>query len=162
MEELILAKLEEMNQKISNLEENMNKKFEEMDKKFEAIERRFEEIDKRFEAIERKFEEIDKRFEAIDKKFEEIDKKFDAIVNEIDEKIMHRMFAFENEYGRKFNIVFEHLNSEYKVEKNRDDIISILKHKEFVNTSFIRNHEDRISRLEDILDMKKMKQTKNL
>ncbi len=54
-----------LNQRITDLIHNLDKRFEAMDKRFEANDKRFNSIDKRFEAIDKRFEAIDRRFDAM-------------------------------------------------------------------------------------------------
>ena len=58
---------------------------QEIEKRFEAVDERFEKIDQRFETIDARFDEIDQRFEAVDARFDEIDQRFDEIDKDIGE-----------------------------------------------------------------------------
>jgi len=62
-------RFEQVDKRITELREDMNKRFELIDKRFEQIDKRFEElrddINKRFELMDKRFEQIDKRFEQL-------------------------------------------------------------------------------------------------
>ncbi len=67
-----------LNQRITDLIHNLDKRFDAIDKRFEAIDRN---IDKRFKAVDKRFEANDKRFDAIDRRFEAIDRRFEAMMS---------------------------------------------------------------------------------
>jgi chaperonin cofactor prefoldin len=71
--------MEQVDKRITELREDMNKRFELIDRRFELIDKRFEDINKRFEDINKRFEDINKRFEDINKRFEDINKRFEDI-----------------------------------------------------------------------------------
>ncbi len=54
-----------LDQRITDLIHNLDKRFEAIDKRFEAIDKRFDAIDKRFEANARRFDAMDRRFESM-------------------------------------------------------------------------------------------------
>jgi len=68
-----------IDQRISALEREMDKRFEQADKRFEQIDKRFEQVDKQFEQVDKRFDQIDKRFEQVDKRFEQVDKRFEEV-----------------------------------------------------------------------------------
>ncbi|MGC8719988.1 MAG: hypothetical protein ACP5TY_08255 [Thermodesulforhabdaceae bacterium] len=73
--------MEQVDKRITELREDMNKRFELIDRRFELIDKRFEDINKRFEDINKRFEDINKRFEDINKRFEDINRRFDELIN---------------------------------------------------------------------------------
>lgn len=71
----IKSELEKTNQRITRLEDVMEKRFEQVEDNFKEFRR---EVDKRFEQVENNFKEfrreVDKRFEQVDKRFESVDR----------------------------------------------------------------------------------------
>ena len=58
---LLLARLNEQNKRIDNLNDNMNRRFENVDRRFENVDRRFDtmngEMNRRFDAMNQRFDE---------------------------------------------------------------------------------------------------------
>ena len=52
----------ELSVRVDELEKRMLQGFENVDKRFEQIDKRFEQVDKRFEQVDKRFEEVQNRF----------------------------------------------------------------------------------------------------
>jgi exonuclease VII large subunit len=76
---------QQVNQRLDDLQVQMDKRFEAVDQRFESIDKRLDDLqtqmDKRFEAVDQRFEAMqqmmDKRFEVVDQRFESMDKRLD-------------------------------------------------------------------------------------
>lgn len=92
------TKFKETNQSISNLQNDMVKRFNQLDIKIDQLDEKF---DKKFDQLDTKF---DKKFDQLDKKiddkFDQIDKKFDKKFNLLDKKI-----------DEKFDLIMDKLNN---------------------------------------------------
>ena len=52
----------ELSVRVDELEKRMIQGFENVDKRFEQVDKRFEQVDKRFEQVDKRFEEVQNRF----------------------------------------------------------------------------------------------------
>ena len=59
----------ELSVRVDELEKRMIQGFENVDKRFEQVDKRFEQVDKRFEQVDKRFEQVDKRFEEVQNRF---------------------------------------------------------------------------------------------
>ena len=59
----------ELKVRVDELEKRMIQGFENVDKRFEQVDKRFEQVDKRFEQVDKRFEQVDKRFEEVQNRF---------------------------------------------------------------------------------------------
>lgn len=59
----------ELSVRVDELEKRMVQGFENVDKRFEQIDKRFEQVDKRFEQVDRRFEQVNNRFSDVDNRF---------------------------------------------------------------------------------------------
>lgn len=84
------------------------------------------------------FEEMDRRFEKIDENFKKVD-----------EKIIDSNFYFEENYGRKIDIIFEKL----QLEDEKEDV-KIKEFEEFKNQNNAKllSHDVRITKLEKVVN----------
>ena len=91
------------------------------------------------------FEEMDKRFEEVDRRFEKIDENF----KNVNEKIIDSNFYFEENYGRKIDIIFEKL----QLEDEKEDV-KIKEFEEFKNQNNAKllSHDVRITKLEKVVN----------
>ena len=91
------------------------------------------------------FEEMDRRFEIVDRRFEKIDENF----KKVDEKIIDSNFYFEENYGRKIDIIFEKL----QLEDEKEDV-KIKEFEEFKNQNNAKllSHDVRITKLEKVVN----------
>ena len=91
------------------------------------------------------FEEMDKRFEEVDRRFEKIDENF----KNVNEKIIDSNFYFEENYGRKIDIIFEKL----QLEDEKEDV-KIKEFEEFKsqNNAKLLSHDVRITKLEKVVN----------
>jgi len=67
---------------------------------------------------------------------------------EVKKEILDHMFWFEENYGRKINIMFEELMSKLKKDRNAEENVLILEKRVDKNSAFVFNHENRITTLE--------------
>ena len=70
--EMIYAKLLEIEKRQAILEAQFREFKEQVDKRFEQVDKRFEDMNKRFEDMNKRFEDMNKRFEDMNKRFEEL------------------------------------------------------------------------------------------
>ena len=56
--EATVQRFEQVDKRIVELREDMNKRFEQIDKRFEQVDKRFEQVDKRFEQVDKRFEQM--------------------------------------------------------------------------------------------------------
>ena len=84
------------------------------------------------------FEEMDRRFEKIDEKFKKVD-----------EKIIDSNFYFEENYGRKIDIIFEKLQLE---DEKKDVKIKEFEEFKSQNNAKLLSHDVRITKLEKVVN----------
>lgn len=129
----LLKIMDENNDKLLHtMEENNNKLLQIMEVKNNKLKQEI-------------FEEMDRRFEIVDRRFEKIDENF----KKVDEKIIDSNFYFEENYGRKIDIIFEKL----QLEDEKEDV----KIKEFEkfknqNNAKLLSHDVRITKLEKVVN----------
>ena len=66
----------ELSVRVEELEKRMVQGFENVDKRFEQIDKRFEQVDKRFEQVDNRFEQVNNRFGDVDNRFEQVNNRF--------------------------------------------------------------------------------------
>ena len=131
---------------LHTMEENNNKLLQIMEVKNNKLKQEiFEEMDRRFEIVNKRFDEIDKRFEEVDKRFEKIDEKF----KKVNEKIIDSNFYFEENYGRKIDIIFEKLQLE---DEKKDVKIKEFEEFKSQNNAKLLSHDVRITKLEKVVN----------
>lgn len=59
----------ELSVRVEELEKRMVQGFENVDKRFEQVDKRFEQVDKRFEQVDKHFEQVNNRFGDVDNRF---------------------------------------------------------------------------------------------
>ncbi len=167
MEEKILAKLEQIDSKFDKMEKRIieeNAKLkEELRKEFkQENEKLKEELRKEFKQENEKLkEELRKEFKQENEKLkEQIRKEFkqeniklenrlkECITTQVKEEILHHMFLFEENYGRRITIAFEEIMSRNYKEERQDKDIKNLERETTLNSAFVYNHEERIATLE--------------
>lgn len=129
----LLHTMEENNNKLLQvMEENNNKLLQIMEVKNNKLKQEI-------------FEEMDRRFEIVDRRFEKIDENF----KKVDEKIIDSNFYFEENYGRKIDIIFEKL----QLEDEKEDV-KIKEFEEFKNQNNAKllSHDVRITKLEKVVN----------
>ena len=68
---------------------------------------------------------------------------------ELKKEILDHMFLFEENYGRKINIMYEEIMSKLKKDRNTEENVTILERRVDKNSAFVFNHENRITTLEN-------------
>ena len=121
------------------METNNNKLLQIMEVKNNKLKQEiFEEMDRRFERVNKRFDEVDRRFEKIDEKFKKVD-----------EKIIDSNFYFEENYGRKIDIIFEKLQLE---DEKKDVKIKEFEEFKSQNNAKLLSHDVRITNLEKVVN----------
>lgn len=118
-----------MEQKILETLLEMNKRFDAMDQK----------IDDFKQEIKEELNELEERLE------QKLEKKLEQKLNE---KIASYMLVFEEEYGRKINIMFEELTAKNQKDRIIEENMLVLEKRVDKNSDFVFNHEKRITTLE--------------
>lgn len=95
--------------------------------------------------MDRRFERVNKRFDEVDRRFEKIDEKF----KKVDEKIIDSNFYFEENYGRKIDIIFEKLQLE---DEKKDVKIKEFEEFKSQNNAKLLSHDVRITKLEKVVN----------
>ena len=91
----ITSHVESLDQRLTNLSHDMNRRFaearEHTDQRFASFDARFEQIDKRFaeakEHTDQRFASVDARFEQVDARFDRLETRFEARFDAIDERL---------------------------------------------------------------------------
>lgn len=137
------------------MEEKILAKLEQIDSRFDKIERMIveengklkEELRKEFKQQNEKLrQELRKEFKQENIKLEDRLKEY--IRSEVKEGILHQMFLFEENYGRRITIAFEEIMSRNYKEERQDKDIKNLERETILNSAFVYNHEERIATLE--------------
>lgn len=68
---------------------------------------------------------------------------------ELKKQLLDNMFVFEENYGRKINIMFEELMSKNQKDRVLEEDFLILEKRVDKNSAFVSNHEKRIATLEE-------------
>lgn len=89
----------------------------------------------------------------LDEKFHEMKEELktelsNTIREEVRSEVSAQMFVFEEEYGRKINIMYEELTGKIHKERNLQEDIAIMERRIDKNSDFVFHHEKRITTLE--------------
>lgn len=123
------------------LEQRFDATFEKSNKNFKGIDNQFEKIDKKFDKIDERFEKIDERFEKLERKMLD---HMSFLLQTMDEKDK----ALKQDLIQEINIRFD------KQSDNHAELMSFL-HEHFpIQQKIVHEHEVRIARIEQVLDIK--------
>lgn len=136
MEEKILAKLDSMQNQMNKMEQKMNK----MDEEISGIKKEAEGIKGEVESIKSETESLKGEIGSIKKEISEIKEDVGNLTDQ--------MFAMEEDYGRKINIMFEELMAKNERTEGTERNLMALQRRIDKNSAFIFSHEKRITTLE--------------
>ena len=72
---MLLARMNDQNKRIDDMNGEMNRRFETVNARFDTINQRFDtmngEMNRRFESMDRRFDEMNARFDTINQRFDE-------------------------------------------------------------------------------------------
>ena len=72
---MLLARMNDQNKRIDNLNGEMNRRFENVDRRFDEVHSRFDtmnnEMNRGFENVDRRFDEMNSRFDTMNQRFDE-------------------------------------------------------------------------------------------
>ena len=95
--EMIYAKLLEIEKRQAILEAQFREFKEQVDKRFEQVDKRFEDTNKRFEDMNKRFEDMNKRFEELredmNKRFEQVDRRFEEMRDDMNKRF-EQLYTF--------------------------------------------------------------------
>lgn len=116
------------------------------------IQTKIGQMEAKIDNMEMTFKQENKKLkEELRQEFKQENKKLKVELGEyVSNQILHHMFAFEEEYGRKLTIAFEALTSRSNREKIQDDSIANLNRISDLHTAYVYRHEDQINKLERI------------
>ena len=140
MEEKILAKLDAMEKRFDSME----KKIDGMDNKFDELKNELREEFKQENAKLK--EELRSEFQQENQKLEK--RLEERLIERMKQEVLDQMFAFEAEYGRNINIMFEEIMARNEKRNALEKNFNSLERRVNKNSAFIFSHENRITTLE--------------
>ena len=67
--------IEELRRQNGTIVKTLSELKDDVDKRFCDVDKRFDEVDKRFDEVDKRFDEVDKRFDGVDKRFDGVDQR---------------------------------------------------------------------------------------
>ena len=155
MEEKILEKLDTMGKQIGQIEQSIGEFKTETNQSIEKLRveltasfsQKNKELRQELTAeFSQKNEELRQELtEKFTKKNAELHEK---LTESLEKQIIHRMFVFEEDYGKRLKIAYEDLIGRHATEETNSEKITNLERREALNSAYVYNHETRIQELE--------------